>query len=318
MTFGAAGLHLVPLTVASVTRDDPKTAPPGAAAWKDVGMRQATRTLRKIGASALTVVLGSLASTIACAQSQTEATPGPWKYSGTLYLYLPSLGGNSTAPADTGGTPINVTAKEIIDSLKFTVMGSFDAHNGRWGVFTDLIYIDLDADKQRSEAFTIGNIGLPVDATADLGLDLKGLVWTAAGQYRFINEPAFTLDGLAGARWLDLRTTLRWNIYGNIGPINPAGRSGVHESKVSVVDAIVGARGRVALDSERRWFVPFYADIGTGQSDMTWQAAAGIGYAFKWGEISGLWRYLGYDFKPGESLVKVNFSGPMVGATFRW
>ena len=33
----------------------------------------------------------------------------------------------------------------------------------------------------------------------------------------------------------------------------------------------------------REWFVPYYADIGTGQSDFTWQAIGGIGYAFSGG-----------------------------------
>jgi hypothetical protein len=283
-----------------------------------VCMRETTRDVRKIAGTAIGLAFGALASTLACAQSSIETTPNAWKFSGTLYGYLPSLGGRSTAPADSGGTPINVTVSEIIDALKFTVMGSFDAHNGRWGMFTDVLYLDLGANKQQSSNFTIGSIGLPVGTTADLGLDLKGLIWTAAGEYRFVADPGLTLDGVAGARWLDLRQTLRWNISGNLGPIDPAGRSGVHEGTVSVVDAIVGVKGRAALGSEQRWFVPFYADIGTGQSDLTWQAAAGISYAYRWGEISALWRYLGYDMKPGESVVKLNFSGPMVGATFRW
>jgi hypothetical protein len=280
-------------------------------------MREATRTLRRVSRPAIAMALGTLAVTFACAQTLAEATPSPWKFSASLYGYVPSLGGHSTVPADSG-TPIDVSASQILDALKFTVMGSFDAHNGRWGVFTDVLYLDLGADKQQSTAFTIGNIGLPAGTTADLGLDLKGLIWTLAGEYRFTSDPGFTLDGLAGARLLDLRHTVRWNISGNLGPIVPAGRSGVNEGNTRVVDAIVGARGRVALDSEKRWSVPFYADIGTGQSDLTWQAAAGISDAFHWGEISALWRYLGYDMKPGESTVKLNFSGPMVGATFRW
>lgn len=281
-------------------------------------MREATRSVRKVGRAAIGLALGTLASTFACAQSSTEATPSAWKFSGTLYGYLPSLGGRSSVPVDSGGTPINITASEIIDALKFTVMGSFDAHNGRWGMFTDVLYLDLGGDKQQSSNFTIGNIGLPAGTTADLGLDLKGWIWTLAGEYRFVADPGLTLDGVAGARWLDLRQTARWNISGNLGPIVPAGRSGVHESNLSVVDAIVGVKGRAALGSDQRWFVPFYADIGTGQSDMTWQAATGISYAYHWGEISALWRYLGYDMKPGKSVVKLNFSGPMVGATLRW
>ncbi len=58
--------------------------------------------------------------------------------------------------------------------------------------------------------------------------------------------------------------------------------------------------------------------MGTGDSDLTWQAAAGIAYGFKWGEVSALWRYIDYDMKSGSAMQNVRFSGPMVGATFRW
>jgi hypothetical protein len=281
-------------------------------------MREATGNVLTIGRAAIGLALGVVASTFACAQSLPEAAPGPWKFAGSLYGYLPTLSGRSSAPADSGGTPIEVPVSKIIDALKFTVMGSFDAHNGRWGMFTDVLYLDLGGDKQQSKNFTIGDTGLPADTTADLGLDLKGLIWTLAGEYRLVASPELTLDGLAGARLLDLKQTLRWNISGSLGPLDPAGRTGVRKSDLSVVDAIVGVKGRVALGSEQRWYVPFYADIGTGQSDLTWQAATGLSYAYSWGEINALWRYLGYDMKAGKSIVKLNFSGPMVGATFRW
>jgi hypothetical protein len=40
------------------------------------------------------------------------------------------------------------------------------------------------------------------------------------------------------------------------------------------------------------WFVPYYLDVGAGDSYLTWQALAGIGYKFKWGETAAFWRYL--------------------------
>ena len=47
-------------------------------------------------------------------------------------------------------------------------MGSFDAHNGRWGVFTDFLYLNLGANKQQSREFTIGGAEIPAGTTADL------------------------------------------------------------------------------------------------------------------------------------------------------
>ena len=83
-------------------------------------------------------------------------------------------------------------------------------------------------------------------------------------------------------------------------------------------DAIIGVKGRYTFGESRKWSVPFYLDVGTGQSDLTWQAAVGVGYAFQWGEVSALWRYLDYKFKSSSKIEDMNFNGPQIGLTFRW
>ena len=83
-------------------------------------------------------------------------------------------------------------------------------------------------------------------------------------------------------------------------------------------DAIVGVKGRMALGASREWIVPYYLDVGTGDSDLTWQGAIGLGYAFRWGDVVAMYRYLDYDFKSGKKVEELTASGPMVGVTFRW
>jgi hypothetical protein len=65
-----------------------------------------------------------------------------------------------------------------------TFQRSLDAHNGRWGIFNDLVYVDVGGVKQRNHDFSIGNVGIPASATTDLTLDLKSLIWTVAGWQR--------------------------------------------------------------------------------------------------------------------------------------
>jgi hypothetical protein len=267
----------------------------------------------------LAVAVGLLMPGTGSAQS---AAPGSqqnvWQVSASVYVYLPSIGGKTSFPVEAGGGPINVSADKILDSLKMTFMGALDAHNGQWGLFTDLLYFDLGKTKTDSSDFTIGNIGLPAGTTANLDLDLKAWVWTLAGEYRVVSDPAFALDLLAGARMLDLTERLRWSITGSLGPIVPAGRSGTSEVSQTSWDAIVGVKGRYVFGDHRQWSVPLYLDVGGGQSKLTWQAATGVSYAFKWGEMSALWRYLDYDMKSGKAIQSVNLSGPLIGATFRW
>ncbi|MBK8890533.1 MAG: hypothetical protein IPN75_09085 [Dechloromonas sp.] len=51
-------------------------------------------------------------------------------------------------------------------------------------------------------------------------------------------------------------------------------RSGSVSESGNVTAGIVGAKGRVKL-GESNWFVPFYVDVGGGDSVTTWQTAAG-------------------------------------------
>lgn len=263
------------------------------------------------------LLAGALVSPLAFAQAAPFAPADPWKFGGTLYLYLPSLDGKSSVPAD-GGTPINIDASKIVDSLQLLLMGTLEAHNGRWGGFTDLMYLNLGGNKRHSRDFTIGNIGLPAGTTAELDWDLEGVIWMVGGQYRLVANPGLTVDALGGARLFSLKQTTRWELTGDIGPITPAGRSGRSENKDTLVDAVVGFNGRVALGDSNRWSLPFYADVGAGESKLTWQAAGGVSYAYQWGDVKLMWRHIAYDLKSGNDLKSLSFSGPLLGATFRW
>jgi hypothetical protein len=270
--------------------------------------------------AAAVIASGALGPSLACAQTApTTPTAQTWRYTASIYVYLPSVGGSTAFPADGNGNPININADQILDHLKMAAMGSFEAHNGSWGIFTDVVYLNFGASKSNSGDFTIGSVGLPAGTAADLDWSLAGYVWTLVGGYRLPSpDPALTVDVLAGARMFDLQQQLRWNISGSLGPIDPAARSGSSEVGDTVWDAIVGVKGRYVFGGNRQWAVPFYLDVGTGQSTNTVQAAAGISHAFQWGELNALWRYLGYKAKEGRAISEVSFSGPQVGAAFRW
>jgi hypothetical protein len=267
-----------------------------------------------LGSAALCVALSALVP--AAASAQSAPAPGPWKYAASINLYLPTISGSSSFPTE--GTSINVSPEQILNALKMTFMGTFDAHNGRWGVLNDLVYVNLGASKSASRDFSIGNIGLPAGTTANLDLNYKATVWTIAGEYRVSADSALPLDLLAGARMFDNRQRLGWNITGDIGPLPPTSRAGETTLDQRLWDGIVGVKGRYVFSADRKWAAPFYLDVGTGQSASTVQAVGGVAYAFEWGEINALWRYLKYDAKAGSPITSVNFNGPQIGAVFRW
>jgi hypothetical protein len=286
------------------------SAKPDRARWRAMSV--------SIAAAALVGALAPSTSFAQVAPTSLATQPSGWHYTATIYGYLPSVDGTSSFPADGGGTRLNLDGSKILDRLKVFAMATAGAHNGTWGVFTDVIYLKFEGSQSASRDFTIGNVGLPADASAAFDWELRGTAWTLAGEYRVASAPSFTLDVLAGARLLDTQQHLRWNIAGSLGPLDPLARSGEVKTGDTVWDAIVGVKGRYAFGEDRQWSVPFYLDVGAGESQNTQQAAAGLAYQFRWAEVTAMWRYLRYNMKSGAALQDVSFSGPLIGATFRW
>jgi hypothetical protein len=269
---------------------------------------------RILVASATTLGLSAgLAPAPAVAQ-----TSDAWQFGAAVYVYLPTVSGSTRFPSSGGGSDINIDGSTILDKLKMAFMGSFEARKGAWGGFTDILYVNLGDSKSGIRDMTIGGNQLPAGASANADYDVKGTVWTLAGSYRAIPDVRQPLDVFAGARMLDFKQKLAWQLSGNVGSVPLEGRAGIREARKQNWDAIVGVKGRVTLGSEGKWFVPYYLDVGTGESDLTWQALTGIGYSFGWGDVVASWRYLDYKMKSGSNIESLNFNGPAVAAVFRW
>jgi hypothetical protein len=278
------------------------------------GLRaRAAGTFRRVAG---TLALGGLAACVPGAAA-AQASPDAWQFRALIYAYLPSVSGTSRFPAGTGSN-VNVDSADILGALKFAFMGTIEAQRGPWGGFVDLMYLNLGASKSGTRDLEIGNGQLPAGVSADANLDVKGSVWTLAGSYRLMSTPEHTFDVLAGARSIDLKETLHYSFSADVGPFVGPGRQGSGEARKQNWDAIVGVKGNLRLGDDRKWFVPYYFDIGTGESQVTWQAIGGIGYSFSWGDLLATWRFLDYDFKSGSAVDSVRFSGPVIGAAFHW
>jgi len=268
-------------------------------------------------ARAAVFAVAAAAPGAALAQSQAD----DWKFRAQIYLWAPSISGQTNFPVSTGGYAVNADFSDVLENLEFAFMGTLEARQGRWGVLTDFIYLNFRSDKSATRDLTIsgpgGVIQIPANATADANLGLRGWQWALAGTYALIDRPGYELQALGGLRMLKMDTSLSWNFTSNIGGLPPTVRSGSAIDKSTWWDAIIGVRGRANL-GDSKWFVPYYLDVGTGETDLTWQAMAGIGYAFRWGEITAAYRHLSYDFASNDALKDLSFSGPLVSVGFSW
>ena len=248
-------------------------------------------------------------------------TSDSWQFTAYIYGYLPTVDTKATFPGPAGNTvnaDTSVSPSEIIQHLKMGFLGAFEARKGSWGAFTDVMYLNVGGLESESHIRDIGGIGLPEGVSASTSFDMKSTVWTLAGTYRAIADPDANLDVLAGARLLDIKQMLGYQLSGNVGPIPLPGRQGSSEVSKDIWDAIVGVKGKVGIGTDRTWFLPYYLDVGTGQSRLTWQGIGGVGYRYSWGELTAVWRYMDYKGKSGEPIDSLSFSGPMLGVSFHW
>ena len=227
-------------------------------------------------------------------------TSDKWEYGAIIYGWFPTIGGKTTFPAGTG-TTIDVNADTILDNLKFTFMGSFEARKDQWGAFTDLIYLNVGGSKSQTRDVNIGGMPLPAGITADLNLDIKATIWTIAGEYRVATTPTASVDVLAGARSSTSRPSRSAGISAptcrSTATPAAAATSDVDVSKWDANRRCQRPVRRVRRQAMVRALVRSTSEparpISPGKS------IGGVGYAFKWGEVIAVWRYMDYNFKSG-------------------
>ena len=84
--------------------------------------------------------------------------------------------GSTKVPSEGGGPSIGVDASTIIDGLEFAFLGGREARKGRWGLFNDLVYVDLGSSKSASRDFTVGRAALPAGVELNAELDIEAWV----------------------------------------------------------------------------------------------------------------------------------------------
>ena len=238
-----------------------------------------------------------------CAGNAAAQDENTWQFEATLYGWYTDIGGTAKHPGGVvPGGPFTVEASDILDNLDMVFMGSFEARKNKWLVITDAIYLDVGAGKSTT---VTTQSGIPLNANVDL--DLSAWILSGAVGYDVVQTDRVTFAVVGGVRYatIDVDITL-----------GALGRQAVSSESEGLLDGIVGVRGYLTLNEN--WYLPYYADIGTGDSDLTWQALAGIGYRFSWGDIRLAYRYLSYDLDDGKHLEDLDVSGPILGVGFRF
>ena len=262
-------------------------------------------------------LLAFLALAALSGTAAAQVTPSDrWTTRVTLYGFFPSVHAEGDFNTPDGDITIERTPNDYLTNLQTTFMGAFEVRKHPWSFQGDFIYLNFG--NLKSKMLNIsgpGGEGIDVNVNTNLSTDLKGGLAQLAVGFAIANTETNTLDAIAGVRYMRLKTTVDWEFS---GPVGTYPQRGSVEKTTDYVDGIVGFRGRFLVGTGGTWFVPWYMDAGTGTSRYTYQFMAGAGYRFGWGDVALAYRHLAYRFGDDHGLRDLAFSGPILGATFKF
>jgi hypothetical protein len=255
------------------------------------------------------------------AQAQSAAPASPWTFSITPYLWMPNIDGtlNYSAYPGGGGPSADVGPNDYMEALTTALMLSGEVRKGRWLAFTDLIYLDFSDESSAIQSVNFGGSAVSSSANLATQSSLSGLVWTLGAGYAVLPGRPVALDAFGGLRYGGLEASTDWQLAVDV--TGPGGgqsfpRTGSISERMDLWNGIVGVKGLFWLGSSN-WSIPYYLDVGAG-SGWTWQGMLGIAYSFDWIDVKLVYRHLYFDQGSDKLIQDMRFSGPALGATFRF
>jgi hypothetical protein len=284
--------------------------------------RRNAMTNRTLAAAAALIALGT---TSAASAQDSGLRPG-WSFEVAPYAWLPSVSADLRYDLPTGrgeSADVRAEAGDYFANLNFAGALAATARYDRFSLLTDILYVSADAGASRVDSVNLIDIGRnPISSTLNLSgtSTLKTTLWTLAGGYTVASGAWGNVDVLAGFRYLGIEASTDYNVAltlvgprGNAGP--SFGGAGRLSGRDNIWNGIVGVRGRIAI-AGTGMFIPYYLDLGAGDSNVTWQTFAGIGYQSGWAGVQLGWRYMSYD-QGGSGLVRdLTMSGAYLAVNF--
>ena len=207
----------------------------------------------------------------------------------TLYLWGTNLTGQATLGQKTiPEQPVEVDFDDLFDKLDAGFQAHYEGTGERWGLGLDFTYLKLSDTNDAN-----------MSATVKVNLSELFAIYKASD----------AINVLAGARFTGIDMSLE-----------TPGQADA-EGDRSLTDFIIGGRAMLPLSDS--WNVGLRADVGTGDSDLVWNAIVGLDWhVSKLIALRGGYRWLDYDLEkddaPIEAKLDLLMDGPFLGIGFLW
>jgi len=243
-----------------------------------------------------------LAVTSQSSAQDTSVTKNKWHYLLQPYAMFPNMKG-TVGMSNLPNVDVNADVDDIFSNLQFGAMLYFEAHNDKWAISSDILYMDLEQDVEGKRGILTGK------------LEAKQFAWEISGLRKI--RPWLELG--AGFRINSLKSGLELNVDSTI---LGGGQKSSSITETWVDPIIVG---RVKIPAGKKWLFQLRGDIGGFGigSDLAWQLQADVSYRFsKLFDLDLGYRSIYMDYEKGSGqdrfLYDMNIFGPVLrfGFTF--
>jgi hypothetical protein len=290
----------------------------------------------------LIIILGGLLAGGAASGAQAQqpvslgqqaTNPSGWTFNVAPYLWFAHINTtmNLNLPPALDGTvsaDSTIGFGDLVSHLNFGLMVAADARHDRFSLLSDFMYLNLGGTASNIKSVNFpGRPAIPISGAlqTSAGLNTNAKIWTLAGGYTVAEGGWGNFDMIVGFRYLDqpirINYDLALTLTGPRGNGATFGGIGSVSGTSTLWNGIGGLRGRIRLDVlgssiPAGLFIPYYFDVGTGGSNLTWQIASGLGYQTRWADVSLTYRYLSFE-QGGSAVVQhIDIGGPMIMANF--
>jgi len=221
-----------------------------------------------------------------------------WHITASPYFWAAGISG---AAGQFGLPPVSMEYdfSSVLKNIDFAFMGIAEARNGRYSLFSDIIYARLST----GGTTPFGVVSNGVDVTSETFTGFFG------GGYTMLEDGKNHLDIIAGGRvWY---ASTRISFKGGL-------LDGVKKQDSAVwVDAVGGVRGQYFLTDSL--YLTGWGVVGGGQAKLDWDVAGAVGYQFhhNLSAVAG-YRALGVNYDRNGFVYDVVQKGPMLGLLYKF
>ncbi len=261
-------------------------------------------TLKKIESSVLCLVF--LMTVFFSAPSEAKSED-KWSFQIAPYVWL--AGQKGTVATLPGLPPVDIEVDfydDILGNINFAGMLVGEARKGRYGLFTDIVYTDIEMENPTPLGIFYSSVNSRT----------KSWMWSVAGLYRLVENQHQFLDVIGGFRYwsVDSELSLKGAVFPGVFPDQSVSNC------EDWFDPLIGLKGLSVLGNSK-FFISGGLTLGGfgAGSDFFWDANVNLGYQWTKGFSTTVgYRYLDVDYEKDDFLYDVAQDGLTLGLSWRF